>query len=68
MQMARQSKLANVQGSCAFATEHTSIKGQEPNVTNPQHTKMQIFKGKVKNKTVNSENGVSFLTNFSDGP
>jgi hypothetical protein len=27
------------------------MKGYKPEVTNPQHTKVEIFKGKVKNKT-----------------
>jgi hypothetical protein len=26
------------------------IKGYKPEVTNPKHTKVEIFKGKVKNK------------------
>jgi hypothetical protein len=26
------------------------LKGYKPEVTNPQHTKVEIFKGKVKNK------------------
>jgi hypothetical protein len=34
--------------------------GYKPEVTNPQHTKVEIFKGKVKNKNLNSEIGVLF--------
>jgi 3-deoxy-D-arabino-heptulosonate 7-phosphate (DAHP) synthase len=28
----------------------TYLKGYKPEVTDPQHTKVEIFKGKVKNK------------------
>jgi hypothetical protein len=36
------------------------LKGYKPEVTNPQHTKVEIFKGKVKNKKLNSEIGILF--------
>jgi hypothetical protein len=36
------------------------MKGYKPEVTNPQHIKAEIFKGKVKNKNLNSEIGVLF--------
>jgi hypothetical protein len=36
------------------------LRGYKPEVTNPQHTKVEIFKGKVKNKNLNSEIGVLF--------
>jgi hypothetical protein len=29
---------------------NTHIKGYKPEVTDPQHTKVEIFKGKVENK------------------
>jgi hypothetical protein len=38
-------------------------KGYKPEVTNPQHTKVEIFKGKVKRKCLNLGLEFSFLTN-----
>jgi hypothetical protein len=39
------------------------MKGYKPEVTNPQHTKVEIFKGKVKRKCLNLGLEFSFLTN-----
>jgi hypothetical protein len=39
------------------------MKGYKPEVTNPQHTKLEIFKGKVKRKCLNLRLGFYFLTN-----
>jgi hypothetical protein len=36
------------------------LKGYKPEVTDPQHTKVEIYKGKIKNKNLNSEIGVLF--------
>jgi hypothetical protein len=39
------------------------MKGYKPEVTNPQHTKVEIFKRKVKRKCLNLELEFYFLTN-----
>jgi hypothetical protein len=39
------------------------IKSYKPEVTNPQHTKVEIFQGKIKRKYLNLGLEFSFLTN-----
>jgi hypothetical protein len=39
------------------------MKGYKPEVTNPQHTKLEIFKGKVKDKYLNLRLEFCFQTN-----
>jgi hypothetical protein len=47
-----------VPGANKFYNQY--LKGYKPEVTNPQHTKFEIFKGKVKNKKLISDIGVLF--------
>jgi hypothetical protein len=37
------------------------LKGYKPELTNPQHTKVEIFQCKVKHKILNSETGILFV-------
>jgi hypothetical protein len=37
------------------------MKGYKSEVTNLQHTKVELFKDKIKNKNLNSEIGVLFF-------
>jgi hypothetical protein len=46
--------------STALGNHLEYMKGYKPEVTNSQHTKVDIFKGKVKNKNLNSKTGVLF--------
>jgi hypothetical protein len=52
--------VTNYQTSSLWKWNTEATKICKPEVTNPEHTTVEIFKGEVKNKNINSKTGVVF--------